>query len=109
MVTDHLPLILAETAGDRLLEKTPRPYLRWIMAKALAARMVYWKDASLEAVSEDVIAARPPLSPTRRGASSAGERSRGISIDHRDRTGSLLLNTGIFTTMHRCPTPTRGT
>ncbi len=103
VVVDHLPPILVETAGDRLLEKTPRPYLRWIMAKSLAARMVYREGcASLEAVSEDVIA---PLAL--RYLQLAEERRQlarevdGSSIDHRDRIGNLLLNTGIFTTMHR--------
>ena len=102
VVTDHLPPILVETAGDRLLEKTPRPYLRWIMAKALAARMVYREGcASLEAVSEDVIAPLAlrylQLAEERRRLANEVEES---SIDHRDRIGSVS-NTGIFTTMHR--------
>jgi glutamate dehydrogenase len=41
LVLDHLPPVLVDTAGDRLWTQTPRPYLRWIMAKSLSARIVY--------------------------------------------------------------------
>jgi len=41
LVIEHLPPILVQTAGDRLWTRTPRPYLKWIMAKSLAARIVY--------------------------------------------------------------------
>ena len=107
VVIDHLPPILVHTAGDRLLNETPRPYLRWIMAKSLAARMVYREGcASLEAVSEDVIAPLAlrylQLEEERRQLADEVESS---DIDHRGRVGSLLRNTGIFTTMHRSTDP----
>lgn len=41
LVTDHMPAVLVETAGERLWTKTPKAYLRWIQAKSLAARIVY--------------------------------------------------------------------
>lgn len=41
LVTDHLPAILLETVGEKLWTHMPKPYLKWIMAKSLAARMVY--------------------------------------------------------------------
>ena len=41
LVMDHLPAILTDTAGERLWNRTPRPYLKWIMAKSLAGRIVY--------------------------------------------------------------------
>jgi hypothetical protein len=41
LVKDHLPAVLLETAGERLWNRTPRPYLKWIMAKSLAGRIVY--------------------------------------------------------------------
>ena len=41
LVVDHLPAILLETVGDRLWTKMPAAYLKWIMAKSLAARIVY--------------------------------------------------------------------
>lgn len=41
LVIDHLPPILVETVKDRLWTRTPKPYLKWIMAKSLSARIVY--------------------------------------------------------------------
>ena len=41
LVIDHLPPILVSTAGPRLWERIPDAYLRSIMAKSLAARIVY--------------------------------------------------------------------
>ena len=41
LVLDHLPPVLVEKAGDRLWTTTPGRYLKWIMAKSLAARIVY--------------------------------------------------------------------
>jgi len=41
LVIDHLPPSLLKAAGDRTWTKTPRPYLKWIMAKTLSARIVY--------------------------------------------------------------------
>jgi len=41
LVKDHLPAVLIDTAGERLWNRTPRPYLKWIMAKSLAGRIVY--------------------------------------------------------------------
>lgn len=41
LVFDYLPPVLVETGGARLWEKTPRSYLKWIMAKSLSARIVY--------------------------------------------------------------------
>ncbi|MCP3905945.1 MAG: glutamate dehydrogenase [Planctomycetes bacterium] len=41
LVIDHLPPVLVEVAGDRIWTQTPAAYLRWLMAKSLAARIVY--------------------------------------------------------------------
>jgi len=41
LVLEHLPAILVKTAGDRLWDRLPDSYLRWIIAKSLAARIVY--------------------------------------------------------------------
>jgi glutamate dehydrogenase len=41
LVVEHLPQVLLQTVGEQLWTRMPRPYLRWIMAKSLAARMVY--------------------------------------------------------------------
>ena len=41
LVIEHLPPILVKTVGEKLWAKVPRAYLKWMMAKSLAARMVY--------------------------------------------------------------------
>ncbi|MBT8485916.1 MAG: NAD-glutamate dehydrogenase, partial [Phycisphaerae bacterium] len=41
LVVEHLPPVLLETAGARVWDQTPKPYLKWIMAKSLSARIVY--------------------------------------------------------------------
>ncbi len=41
LVTDHLPAVLVERAGDRIFEQLPLPYLHRTMAARLAGRIVY--------------------------------------------------------------------
>ena len=41
LVTDHIPEVIQALAGDKLWEDLPAAYLRWLKAKALAARIVY--------------------------------------------------------------------
>ena len=41
MIADHLPHSLLERAKDRLADRMPEAYRRWIIAKSLAARIVY--------------------------------------------------------------------
>ena len=56
IVGEHLPPILVETAGDRLWAKMPAPYLRWIVAKSLATRIVYREGIEyLESVPGEAI------------------------------------------------------
>ncbi|MCA9296640.1 MAG: NAD-glutamate dehydrogenase [Phycisphaerales bacterium] len=56
LVIEHLPPILVETAGERLWERTPRAYLKWIMAKSLAARIVYREGfENLQTMSTEAI------------------------------------------------------
>lgn len=57
LVTEHLPDVLVERAGERLWTDTPERYLRWIMAKTLAARIVYREGVEyLEAMPMAAIA-----------------------------------------------------
>ncbi len=54
---DHLPPVLIEAAGDRLWTRTPENYLRWVMAKSLAARIVYREGfEEIESMPSDAIA-----------------------------------------------------
>ena len=41
LVIDHIPEVIQELAGDKLWDDLPGAYLRWLKAKALAARIVY--------------------------------------------------------------------
>ncbi|HUG09463.1 MAG TPA: NAD-glutamate dehydrogenase domain-containing protein, partial [Opitutaceae bacterium] len=41
LVVEHLPGALLEKAGPRIWERLPESYVRWIIAKTLAARIVY--------------------------------------------------------------------
>lgn len=41
LVTDHYPPLLVSLAGERLWTQLPEAYLRWMVAKGLAARIVY--------------------------------------------------------------------
>ncbi|MFT7620336.1 MAG: glutamate dehydrogenase [Planctomycetota bacterium] len=57
LVIDHLPQALVEKAQDRLWTEMPKAYLEWIMAKSLAARLVYREGFEyLESMSEKTIA-----------------------------------------------------
>ena len=101
LVVDHLPPVLVETAGDRLWTQTPRAYLRWIMAKSLAARIVYREGfESLESMPAAAIAElaarylRLELERTR-----LIEEVDQSALPSRQRIAKLLAEAGILSTM----------
>ena len=101
LVIDHLPAILLQTVGESLWTKMPRPYLKWIMAKSLAARMVYREGfESLETVPPGAIPAlgvrylRMELERTKL----VSEISQS-SLANRNRIAELLGEAGILTTL----------
>jgi len=101
LVIDHLPPILVETAGDAVWEKTPAPYLRWIMAKSLAARMVYREGLeSIEAMSDSAIAetAIRFLAAEQERRSLAEEVMDSQMVD-RDRIARILNQSSILSTL----------
>jgi hypothetical protein len=56
LVIDHLPPVLVRQVSDSAVDQDPRSYLKWMMAKSLAARMVYregYKD--IEGMSVDAL------------------------------------------------------
>ncbi len=61
LVIEHLPAVLVETAGERLWQRLPAAYARWIMAKSLAARIVYkegldfLEDMPMAAIAETAV------------------------------------------------------
>ena len=101
LVVDHLPPVLVETAGDRLWTHTPQTYLRWIMAKSLAARIVYREGfESLESMPANAIA-----DLARRYLRLELERTQLIeevdqsALPNRERIAKLLNDAGILSTM----------
>ena len=105
LIDDHLPPILVETAGERLMTVTPAPYLRWIMAKSLAAHMVYREGySSLESIPDDNIATLAldylRLEQDRICLASEVEAT---SAEHRDRIAAILRQAGILSSMGRSP------
>ncbi len=101
LVIDHLPPILVETAGDRLWTQTPQTYLRWIMAKSLAARIVYREGfESLESMPANAIAElamrylRLELERTQ-----LIEEVDQSALPNRTRIAKLLSDAGILSTM----------
>ncbi|MCB9831536.1 MAG: NAD-glutamate dehydrogenase [Planctomycetes bacterium] len=101
LVIEHLPPILIEKAGDRLWKKTPRNYLEWIMAKSMAARLVYREGFEfLESMSEQALAKLAldylRLETERRRLAAEVAESE---LPHRDRIARLLEQAGILSTL----------
>ncbi|HWB20776.1 MAG TPA: NAD-glutamate dehydrogenase domain-containing protein, partial [Phycisphaerales bacterium] len=101
LVMDHLPPVLLKTVGDRLWSRTPRPYLKWIMAKTLAARLVYREGyESLEEIPSSAI---PELAigflreeTERKRLVQAVAQS---SLPEKTRIADLLAQTGILSSV----------
>jgi glutamate dehydrogenase len=101
LVIEHLPKVLLETVGEQLWTKMPRPYLKWIMAKSLAARMVYregfeyLETMPLAAIAElGVHYLRLELE-----RSQLIEEVSTSSLSNRTRVAELLGEAGILTTL----------
>jgi glutamate dehydrogenase len=103
LVIDHLPPILVEVAGERLWASTPRRYLTGIMAKSLAARIVYREGfEALETMPLPSIADLGlrylRLERERRALAAEVERS---DLPNRQRIAQLLAAAGILPTLGR--------
>jgi len=103
LVTEHLPAILVETAGDRLWTEMPTAYIRWMMVKSLAARMVYREGFEyLETMEDDDLAGL-----ALRYLFLEQERTTLVDavldsdLQDKRRIASLLQDAGIFSTMGR--------
>lgn len=101
LVVDHLPPILLEAAGDRVWTRIPQPYLKWIIAKSLAARIVYREGFEyIESMPEEAIAEMAV-----RYLRMEIERENLIAelmtsnIPARDRIAALLEQSGILSTL----------
>ncbi len=101
LVIEHLPAVLVEKAGDRLWKKTPRNYLEWIMAKSMAARLVYREGFEfLETMSEQALAKLAldylRLETERRRLA---EEVSASDLPHKERIARLLERAGILSTL----------
>ena len=101
LVVDHLPPVLIEAAGDRLWQRTPRSYLKWIMAKSLAARIVYREGFEyLEAMPmtgvADLALRYLRLELERTALAEEVERS---GLPRRERIAAVLRKAGILSTL----------
>ncbi len=98
LVTEHLPPALVESAGERLWTDLPPTYVTWIMAKTLAARIVYREGFELlEHMSQKVIA-RGALRFLRveRERRRLAEEVRQSGLNDREEIASLLERAGIL-------------
>lgn len=92
LVVEHLPTVLTEFAGERLWERLPLSYMRWLMAKSLAARIVYkegldfLEDMPLAAIADTAIRYLQQERETR----ALKAEVLNSSLAHRDRIAALL-------------------
>jgi glutamate dehydrogenase len=91
-VVEHLPRVLIEFAGERLWERLPVSYMRWLMAKSLAARIVYkegldfLEDMPMAAIADTSVRYLRQERETR----SLKEEVVNSQLPHRERIAALL-------------------
>jgi glutamate dehydrogenase len=96
LVIDHLPPILLETAGPRVWSDLPAAYLRWLVAKSLASRIVYregvdfFQKMSPEAINDVSLAYLREEVRTRTLVEEVGKSG----LPHRERIAELLARAG---------------
>jgi len=100
-IADHLPEILLATAGDRLEERMPPAYRRWLIAKSLAARIVYREGLeAVEAVESDSIPALAVEFLRReQQRNHLADEVDASAVDHAADIASLLRTTPILSTI----------
>ena len=101
LVVEHLPAALVDRVGERIWSETPETYLRWIMAKSLAARIVYREGyESVECMSTEKMG-ELALDYLRQES----ERRRlsaeimGSELPNKERIARLLDRSGILPTL----------
>jgi glutamate dehydrogenase len=103
LVLEHLPEVLIERVGDSLWTEMPATYLRWMMAKSLAARIVYREGFEYLETMEDAdlagLALRYlDLDQEREDLTKSILQS---DLQYKERVAALLHDAGIFSTMGR--------
>lgn len=103
LVLEHLPQVLVDRVGDALWTEMPDAYLQWMMAKSLAARIVYREGFEYLETMEDAdlagLALRYlDLEEERENLTAEILKS---DLQYKDRVAALLHDAGIFSTMGR--------
>lgn len=101
LVLDHLPKTLIDLAGESIWTRLPEAYLRWLMAKSLAARIVYREGFEyLDAMPTQAVAELAVDYLAREiERESLAKKVIDSSIPERQRIADLLLASGILSTM----------
>ncbi len=103
LVIEHFPAVLIEKTGEKLWEKMPSTYLKWMMAKSLAARIVYREGFEyLETMEDDDLAvvALRYLDLEQQRATLIDEITES-NLNSKEIVSTLLRYSGIFSTMGR--------
>ena len=103
LVIEHLPQVLVDRVGDALWTEMPDAYLQWMMAKSLAARIVYREGFEYLETMEDAdlagLALRYlDLEEERENLTAEILKS---DLQYKERVAALLHDAGIFSTMGR--------
>lgn len=99
---DHLPGVLLETAGKRLHSHVPLAYRRWLIAKSLAARIVYREGIeAVEAVEPESLGGLAVEFLRREQEREQLAREVDESqANHASAIATLLRTTSILSTIH---------
>ncbi|MCH2135522.1 MAG: NAD-glutamate dehydrogenase [Phycisphaerales bacterium] len=101
VIQEHLPPVLLEVAGDRLTSGLPETYRNWLVAKALAAKIVYREGMeAVEAIDAGSVAALAiGFLHRERRRNELADAVASSSLEHRDEIVELLRRTAILPTM----------
>ena len=101
LVLLHLPKSLTDLVGDALWSEMPATYLQWMMAKSLAARIVYREGFEYLETMEDEHLAHLALRylDLEQERASLIEEILSSDMQYKERVASLLQDAGIFSTM----------
>ena len=103
LVLEHLPQVLIDKVGDALWTEMPDAYLQWMMAKSLAARIVYREGFEYLETMEDADLAELALRYLDLEEERENLTAEILKSDlrYKDRVAALLHDAGIFSTMGR--------
>ncbi len=103
LVIEHLPEVLVDRVGDLLWTAMPDTYLQWMMAKSLAARIVYREGFEYLETMEDADLSGLALRylDLEEEREILTEEILKSNLQYKDRVAALLHDAGIFSTMGR--------